>query len=179
MSCASEKWQHELGYEIERTCIQLDVFAMNVQHWLEWDSQQRQTANLPTHDGTHIMRLPVAPTYGQLHKWIETLARAKALITTLSAIDTKHQQTDLAAALVRVSLEASAENHQAVSDEYMRLGIFDKADEYLSAALELDPHGAATWDRKARIWRPAVRAEWWDTPGACGCAEPRVWSGCE
>lgn len=71
--------------------------------------------------------------------------------STVQSVEAADPQ--LAAALVRVSLASSGENHRAVAEEYMRLGIFDKADEYLSAALEIDPHDAAAWDRKARIWR--------------------------
>ena len=59
----------------------------------------------------------------------------------------------LAAALLRVILIPTAENHRAVADEYMRLGILDTADEYLSDAVKIDPRDAAAWDRKARIWR--------------------------
>lgn len=59
----------------------------------------------------------------------------------------------LAAALLRVILVPTAENHRAVADEYMRLGILDTADEYLSDAVKINPRDAAAWDRKARIWR--------------------------
>ena len=69
-------------------------------------------------------------------------------VQTIEAADPR-----LAAALLKLAFVQTAENHRAVADEYMRLGILDKADEFLSAAVEIDPHDAAAWDRKARIWR--------------------------
>lgn len=59
----------------------------------------------------------------------------------------------LAAALLRVATRPTASNHRAVADEYARLGILDKAHEYLSAAVAIDPRDAAAWDGMARIWR--------------------------
>ena len=70
---------------------------------------------------------------------------------TVQSVETA--DPDLAAALLKVSLMPTADNHRAVADEYMRLHIFDTADEYLTTALEIDPHNAMAWDRKARVWR--------------------------
>lgn len=58
----------------------------------------------------------------------------------------------LAAALLRAALSETAENNRAVAHEYERLGILDKADEYLSAAVEIDPRDGAAWTMKARLW---------------------------
>jgi tetratricopeptide (TPR) repeat protein len=59
----------------------------------------------------------------------------------------------LAAALLAVTVHPSAARHRAVSDEYLRLGILDKAHEHLSAVVTLDPRNAPAWDGLARIWR--------------------------
>jgi tetratricopeptide (TPR) repeat protein len=60
---------------------------------------------------------------------------------------------DLAAALLKLSLSPTAENHRRVAEEYVRLGILDKAHEFLTDALAIDPNDAASWDGRARIWR--------------------------
>jgi Flp pilus assembly protein TadD len=59
----------------------------------------------------------------------------------------------LAAALLAAVVAPGGATHRAVADEYMRLGILDKAHEHLSAAVALDPQDAAAWDRMARLWR--------------------------
>ena len=72
----------------------------------------------------------------------------RSTVQTVEASD-----PDLAAALLKLALSQTAEHHRVVADEYARLGILDKADEYVSAALEINPHDGAAWERKARIWR--------------------------
>ena len=83
---------------------------------------------------TRIARVPMPPP--------------RSTVQTVEASDPA-----LAAALLKVILSPTAENHRAVADEYMRLGILDTADQYLSDAVKIDPRDAAAWDRKARIWR--------------------------
>jgi tetratricopeptide (TPR) repeat protein len=59
----------------------------------------------------------------------------------------------LAAALLKLGLVASPEQHRAVAGEYRRLGILDTAFDHLTAAIRLDKHDAASYDARARIWR--------------------------
>ena len=68
--------------------------------------------------------------------------------TTLEAHDPA-----LAKALLLLEAAPSAARHRDVADAYLRLGVSDQAQEHLSAAVKLEPHDAASWDRMARIWR--------------------------
>ncbi len=63
------------------------------------------------------------------------------------------QDPALAAALLRLAVIPTPEQHRAVADEYRRLGILDTAFDHLSAATRLDPRDAAAYDARARIWR--------------------------
>ena len=74
----------------------------------------------------------------------------------------------LSAALFQVMLSPTAKNYRAVADEYLRLGILDMADEYLTIVVRKNPRDASAWHKKARLWRdwgwphvalpPAIRA---------------------
>lgn len=59
----------------------------------------------------------------------------------------------LAAALTMAGARPSPETYRHVAEEYRRLGIADRAGEHLQQALTLDPHDAATYDARARLWR--------------------------
>ena len=47
----------------------------------------------------------------------------------------------------------SPRSYRAVASEYKRLGVYDRAHQYLSNALLLDGTDAATYDAMARLWR--------------------------
>ncbi len=59
----------------------------------------------------------------------------------------------LIAALAALGGRPSAAAYREVASEYLRLGIADKAHEYLDKAMVLDPRDAVTYDARARIWR--------------------------
>lgn len=59
----------------------------------------------------------------------------------------------LGAALVAATVRPESAAFRVVAEEYKRLGVFDKAHNYLNKALLLDPRGAATHDALARLWR--------------------------
>lgn len=63
------------------------------------------------------------------------------------------QDPMLAAALVAASARPSPETFRMVADEYHRLGVADRAHEYLNRALTLNPRDATTYDALARMWR--------------------------
>jgi len=59
----------------------------------------------------------------------------------------------LAAALLAATTAPSPQAFRHVAEEYLRLGIHDRAHDYLHKALALDPHDAATYDSLSRLWR--------------------------
>jgi tetratricopeptide (TPR) repeat protein len=59
----------------------------------------------------------------------------------------------LAAALLAANAAPSPLALRQVAEEYQRLGIHDRAHDYLHKALALDPHDAVTYDALARLWR--------------------------
>jgi Flp pilus assembly protein TadD len=56
-------------------------------------------------------------------------------------------------AIAAVQLAPSPQTLRRVSQEYQRLGIADRAHQYLRQALQMDPSDAATYDALARLWR--------------------------
>jgi Tfp pilus assembly protein PilF len=59
----------------------------------------------------------------------------------------------LTAALLGAAAQPSPASFRVVAQEYQRLGILDRAHEYLERALQLDPKDAATYEAMARMWR--------------------------
>ena len=59
----------------------------------------------------------------------------------------------LAAALLVATAAPSPESYRAVAQEYRRLRVYDKAQDYLSHALKFDSKDALTHDALARTWR--------------------------
>src|SRR5688572_1879478 len=59
----------------------------------------------------------------------------------------------LAAALAAATVQPSSDTFRMVAVEYHRLGIADRAHEYLNRAITLDPQNAAAYDALARMWR--------------------------
>jgi tetratricopeptide (TPR) repeat protein len=59
----------------------------------------------------------------------------------------------LAAALLVATAAPSPESYRAVAQEYHRLRVYDKAHDYLTYALKLDPKDGMTHDALARTWR--------------------------
>ena len=61
----------------------------------------------------------------------------------------------LAAALLAATAVPSPETYRNVAQEYRRVRVYDKAQEYLTRALRLDSKDAMTHDALARVWRDA------------------------
>ena len=73
--------------------------------------------------------------------------------TTASMIESIDPR--LSAALQTAILTPSPATYRALAAEYKRLGIFDKAESYLTSARDLAPKDPATSDALARLWRDA------------------------
>ena len=65
----------------------------------------------------------------------------------------------LAAAAAAATFAPSPLACRLAADEYRKVGIFDKAFQYLTRALAIDPQDAATYDALARLWRDSGRAD--------------------
>lgn len=61
----------------------------------------------------------------------------------------------LAAALLAATAAPSPDTYREVAQEYRRVHVYDKAQEYLSHALKFDSKDALTHDALARTWRDA------------------------
>lgn len=71
--------------------------------------------------------------------------------STLTTVETSDQR--LAAALLGSTLAPSPDSFIAVADEYRRLGVHDKAHQFLNRALAAAPKDARIHDALARLWR--------------------------
>jgi tetratricopeptide (TPR) repeat protein len=59
----------------------------------------------------------------------------------------------LAAALAVLANSPTPAAHRQVATEYRRLGVLDSAHAHFTEAMKLDPHNAAAYDGRARVWR--------------------------
>jgi Tfp pilus assembly protein PilF len=98
-----------------------------------------------------VQPAPAEPVKKPAVKHVPFSVRTRPPSSTAQMIEAA--DPDLAAALLKLSSSATAENYRRVAEGYVRLGILDKAHEYLTEALALDPDDAASWDGRARIWR--------------------------
>jgi len=69
------------------------------------------------------------------------------------------QNPALAAAAAAATFAPSPAACRLAADEYRKVGIFDRAFQFLTRALALDPQDAATYDALARLWRDSGRAD--------------------
>ena len=65
----------------------------------------------------------------------------------------------LAAAAAAATFTPSPASCRLAADEYRKAGVFDKAFQFLSRGLALDPKDAATYDALARLWRDSGRPD--------------------
>ena len=65
----------------------------------------------------------------------------------------------LAAAAAAATFTPSPASCRLAADEYRKAGVFDKAFQFLTRALALDPQDAATYDALARLWRDSGRPD--------------------
>jgi Flp pilus assembly protein TadD len=102
-------------------------------------------------------RDPQAQAGRPLEEYIEKLrqlaasARPRPATSTSTTIESRDPA--LAAALVGLAAEPTAERQRAVAAEYLRVGVLDDAYAHLNRAAQLDPHDAAAYEGLARIWR--------------------------
>lgn len=101
-----------------------------------------------------------AATADELHRQSlsEYIAKVRALAAEARPVRTQPARVEatdirLSAALALAAMTPSPATLRGVAGEYKRIGVVDKAHEYLQAALRLDRRDAATYDALARLWR--------------------------
>ena len=93
--------------------------------------------------------------YGRRLRALQANVRAKpSLLPTMESRDPA-----LAAALLRLAFEETAENHRMVAGAYWDAGISDYAHRHYRRALRLDPCDSASHEGIARLWRAWGRPE--------------------
>jgi tetratricopeptide (TPR) repeat protein len=103
-----------------------------------------------------VGRPPPRPASDGLGTYV---ARVRALSATASArvparpLAIETADPDLRAALSALEPRPGPAAHRAVSAAYLRLGVHDLAHDHATAAIALDPHDAASYDARARVWR--------------------------
>ena len=102
-----------------------------------------------------------APSRDQLGDYTrrvrELQSRAVAKSSLLPTIEGRDKA--LGAALLRLTLQESAENHRLVAAAYRQAGVEDYAYRHLQRALKLNSCDAEAYDALAQLWRN------WDQPG--------------
>jgi tetratricopeptide (TPR) repeat protein len=84
---------------------------------------------------------------------IRALSAESSRKTTPSVPTVESWNPRLSAALLKLALQPTAEQHRRVAIEYRRLNILDRAYAHLDEAIRLEPQDAAAFDARARIWR--------------------------
>jgi Flp pilus assembly protein TadD len=101
---------------------------------------------------------PAAPAAEplDLHDYMRRVMalQANAKPSAGSAIPTlEGRNPALAAALLRLSMHETAENHRLVAAAYRTAGVSDYAYRHLQRALRLEPCDAAAFEARAQLWR--------------------------
>jgi tetratricopeptide (TPR) repeat protein len=112
------------------------------------------TPDRPSPGRTASPGAPADPLSAYMAKFRELSATARPdkrpPVTTVEASDPA-----LAAALLAATAAPSPETYRNVAEEYRRVRVYDRAQEYLTRALKFDSKDAMTHDALARTWRDA------------------------
>lgn len=95
------------------------------------------------------------PSAGDLHDYMRKVRTLQSKATTTSSLvpTLESHNTVLAAALLRVTVDDSADNHRAVAAAYRAAGVNDFAYRHLQRAIRLEPCDSAAYEGLAQIWR--------------------------
>ena len=111
------------------------------------------TPRSPALAPTPARESPPAESLESLVAKVRKLAAEARPPRRAAAVHVEVTDLRLAAALAVATARPSPATFRHVAEEYRRLGIADRADQYLQQALTVDPHDAATYDALARLWR--------------------------
>jgi Flp pilus assembly protein TadD len=95
------------------------------------------------------------PADDSLATFIEKFRKvsAEARPVTPRAQTLESQDARLASALAASIISPSPDTYRYAAEEYRRLGVFDRAFQYLGRALAVNPHDGVTFEALARLWR--------------------------
>src|SRR6188472_3477012 len=96
---------------------------------------------------------PQEPLAAFIEKTKEVQTRASTQPVNVLGTTVETFDTELGAALFQAKLHPTSAAARRVAAAYARLGIFDKAHEYLQRAVKSDPGNAANYEALARLWR--------------------------
>jgi tetratricopeptide (TPR) repeat protein len=99
---------------------------------------------------------PAAPAAASLSEFITKVRALAAEARPPDRAPVVHAEASdprLAGAVAAARVHPAPETHRLAAEEYRRLGIADRAYDYLQRALRLDAGDAATYDALARLWR--------------------------
>ena len=100
---------------------------------------------------------PKAESLGDYARRLTTLqANARTNVTLGTTLESR--DPSLARAILRVSLEPSAQSYRLLAEAYRQAGVTDYAYKNLQRALQLDPCDSRSLEALARLWRD------WGTP---------------
>ena len=117
----------------------------------------RSLLGLKRPSGTASQAAAASPTEA-LETFMTKVRKLSTEATAARAAQTTSVETQdarLRSALAAAVFARTPESYRLVATEYWRLGIFDKAHEYLNTALSIAPQDSATLDAMARLWRDA------------------------
>ncbi len=112
-------------------------------------------AAAPTAEATKPFAPAAASAGNGLEEFIAKVRKLSAEARPEPKLTVSVEGTDprLREALAVAAAVPSPQTYRGVALEYRRLGIFDRAHQYLQNALLLQPKDAATYDALARMWR--------------------------
>jgi len=107
----------------------------------------------PTDEAATPLALTPAPD--ALERFIKQIRKlsAEARPDRPAAATIEGTDPRLVAALAAATLSPSAEHLRDVASEYARIGVNDRAYDYLTRSIARDKRGAAGYDARARLWR--------------------------
>jgi Flp pilus assembly protein TadD len=109
----------------------------------------------PSNGGASSATIAAAPPQDSLETFMRKVRALseEARPPRVAATTVEGHDRRLAVALAAAAAQPSPETFRMVADEYHRLGVADRAHEYLNRALALNPRDAVTLDALARMWR--------------------------
>jgi len=118
--------------------------------------RHRSSAFIKPGTPTVTIESPMAkPAGSDLQEYVRKVRTLQSKATTVSSMlpTLESQNTVLAAALLRLAADDSAQSHRSVASAYRAAGITDFAYRHYQNAIRLSPCDSASYEGLAQIWR--------------------------